>query len=104
MKELIGRITRALVDYPNQIFVKEVQGSNLTLLELHVAKADIGKVIGKQGRTIEAIRWILKAAAVAKGKRVVLEIIDRPETAVFYKRSRPSDAGEPVRCEYSDAA
>jgi len=74
MKELIEMISKSLVDYPDEVEVKEIQGEHSIILELHVAESDMGKVIGKQGRIAKAIRTVLKAAAVKDNKRVVLEI------------------------------
>jgi predicted RNA-binding protein YlqC (UPF0109 family) len=76
MKDLITAIVKALVDQPEQVSVKELGGSHTTVLEVRVAKSDIGKVIGKRGRTAQAIRVILGAAAGKTRKRYVLEIID----------------------------
>jgi uncharacterized protein len=76
MKELIGYIARALVDHPDQVTVSEVEGNQTSVLELKVAKEDLGKVIGKQGRTARAMRTILSAASAKIKKRSVLEIIE----------------------------
>lgn len=76
MKDLIYYIARALVDQPEQVKVTEVEANQTTVLELRVAKEDLGKVIGKQGRTARAIRTILGAASAKIKKRSVLEIID----------------------------
>lgn len=76
MKELIEYIAQALVDYPEQVSVTEVVGNQTSVLELKVAKEDLGKVIGKQGRTARAIRTILSAASAKVKKRSVLEIIE----------------------------
>ena len=76
MKELLELIAKALVDNPNEVSVSEVSGSQTTILELRVAKEDLGKVIGKQGRLAGAIRTILEAAGTKLGKRVRLEIIE----------------------------
>jgi predicted RNA-binding protein YlqC (UPF0109 family) len=76
MKDLIGYIAQALVDYPEQVSVSEVQGNQTSVLELKVAKEDLGKVIGKQGRTARAMRTILSAASAKIKKRTVLEIIE----------------------------
>jgi predicted RNA-binding protein YlqC (UPF0109 family) len=76
MKELIKFIAEALVDKPNQVEVTEVEGERTSVLELKVAKEDLGKIIGKQGRTARAIRTILAAASAKINKRVVLEIIE----------------------------
>ncbi|MFH2218105.1 MAG: KH domain-containing protein [Pseudomonadota bacterium] len=76
MKDLIKRIVQALVDHPEQVSISEVEGKQITVLELRVAKADIGKVIGKQGRTAQAIRTILNAASGKIKKRTVLDILE----------------------------
>jgi len=76
MKELVERMAKALVDSPEQVVVTEIQGHNVTVIELRVAKGDVGKVIGKHGRTAEAIRTILTGASAKIKKRCVLEILD----------------------------
>ena len=76
MKELITYIARALVDNPDQVEVSEVEGTQTSVLELKVAKEDLGKVIGKQGRTARAMRAILNAASAKVKKRTVLEIME----------------------------
>jgi predicted RNA-binding protein YlqC (UPF0109 family) len=76
MKDLIGYIAKALVDSPEQVTVTEVEGRHTTVLELRVAKNDMGKIIGKQGRTAQAIRTIVSAASGKTRKRYVLEIIE----------------------------
>ncbi|MEW6734095.1 MAG: KH domain-containing protein [Acidobacteriota bacterium] len=76
MKELIETVAKALVDYPDEVEVKEVEGEATTVLELRVAQADLGKVIGKQGRTARAIRTILGASGMKLKKRFVLEILE----------------------------
>jgi predicted RNA-binding protein YlqC (UPF0109 family) len=76
MKDLISYIAQALVDHPEQVFVSEVEGNQTSVLELKVAKEDLGKVIGKQGRTARAMRTILSAASAKIKKRTVLEIIE----------------------------
>lgn len=76
MKELIDYIAKALVDHPDQVVVSEVEGNQTSVLELKVAKEDLGKVIGKQGRTARAMRTILSAASAREKKRTVLEIIE----------------------------
>ncbi len=76
MKELIGYIAQALVDHPEQVNVSEIEGDQKDVLELKVAKEDIGKVIGKQGRTARAMRTILSAASAKTKKRTVLEIVE----------------------------
>ena len=76
MKELVELIARALVDQPDKVKVREVEGSQATLLELRVADGDLGKVIGKQGRTARAIRTILNTSGIKLKKRFVLEILE----------------------------
>ncbi len=76
MKELIKYISQALVDNPDQVEVTEVIGEQTSVIELRVAKEDLGKVIGKQGRTAKAIRTILSATSAKVHKRAVLEIIE----------------------------
>jgi len=76
MKELISYIAKALVDHPEEVSVSEVEGNQTAVLELKVAKEDLGKVIGKQGRTARAMRTILSAASAKVKKRTVLEIIE----------------------------
>ena len=76
MKDLIGYIARALVDHPEQVMVSEIEGNQTSVLSLKVAKEDLGKVIGKQGRTARAMRTILSAASAKIKKRTVLEIIE----------------------------
>ena len=76
MKELIEFIVKALVDEPSSIEITEVVGDKITIYELRAAKNDIGKVIGKRGRTAGAIRTILNAVSARQGKRAVLEIIE----------------------------
>ncbi|MBW1721031.1 MAG: KH domain-containing protein [Deltaproteobacteria bacterium] len=76
MKELIGYIARALVDKPEEVVVTEIEGEQTSVIELKVAKEDLGKVIGKQGRTARAMRTILSAASTKINKRSVLEIIE----------------------------
>jgi uncharacterized protein len=76
MRELVEHIARALVDDSEHVSVTEVEEQSVTVLELRVAPTDLGKVIGKQGRTARAIRTILNANAVKLKKRAVLEIIE----------------------------
>jgi predicted RNA-binding protein YlqC (UPF0109 family) len=76
MKELIGYIAKALVDKPEEVTVTEIEGEQTSVIELKVAKEDLGKVIGKQGRTARAMRTILSAASTKIKKRSVLEIIE----------------------------
>ncbi len=76
MKDLIALIAKALVDYPEQVKVTEIVGEQTSVIELRVAKEDLGKVIGKQGRTAKAMRTILSAASAKIRKRHVLELIE----------------------------
>ncbi len=76
MKELVEMIAKALVDNPEQVLVTEVEGEQTTVLELRVAPSDLGKVIGKQGRTARCIRTLLGAAGMKLKKRFVLEILE----------------------------
>jgi predicted RNA-binding protein YlqC (UPF0109 family) len=76
LKELIEMIAKALVDYPELVEVSELEGEQTSVIELRVAKEDLGKVIGKQGRTARAMRTILSAASTKIRKRAVLEIIE----------------------------
>ncbi len=76
MKDLIAYIAKALVDRPEEVVATEIEGEQTYVIELKVAKEDIGKVIGKQGRTAQAIRTILSAASTKINKRSVLEILE----------------------------
>ncbi len=76
MKDLISYIVKALVDQPDQVSVNEFEGGHTIVLELSVAKSDMGKIIGKQGRNALALRTILSAAAGKTRKRYVLEIVE----------------------------
>tara|TARA_B100000929_G_scaffold124735_1_gene98785 strand:- start:334 stop:564 length:231 start_codon:yes stop_codon:yes gene_type:complete len=76
MKELVLVMARALVDKPDEVEINEIEGDVTTILELKVAKEDLGKVIGKQGKTAHAMRSILNATATKLKKRAVLEIIE----------------------------
>jgi predicted RNA-binding protein YlqC (UPF0109 family) len=76
LKTLIEFVSKALVDMPDQVEVNEIEGEQTTVLELKVDKSDLGKVIGKQGRTARALRTILNAASTKLRKRSVLEIIE----------------------------
>jgi predicted RNA-binding protein YlqC (UPF0109 family) len=76
MKDLIAYIARALVDKPEEVSVNEIEGEQTSVIELKVAKEDLGKVIGKQGRTARAMRTILSASSTKINKRSVLEIIE----------------------------
>jgi predicted RNA-binding protein YlqC (UPF0109 family) len=76
MKDLIALIAKALVDKPAEVVVTEIEGQQIYLIELKVANEDIGKIIGKQGRTVQAIRTILGAASAKMKKRSRFEIIE----------------------------
>lgn len=76
MKELVEVITKALVDAPEEVTVTEREDKKTTVLEVRVAEADMGKVIGKQGRIAKAIRSVVKAAAAKEDKKVVVDIMD----------------------------
>lgn len=76
MKELMEHIVKALVDRPDEVRVIEIKGERVSVIELVVAKEDLGKVIGKQGRTAKALRTILTAASTKLNKRSVLEIVE----------------------------
>ena len=79
LKELVEYIAKSLVDNPDEVYVTEVEGEQTSVLELKVAKEDLGKVIGKQGRTARAMRVILTAASTKAKKRCVLEILEEKE-------------------------
>jgi len=76
LSQLVEVIAKALVDKPDQVHVNEIVGENTTVLELKVAKEDIGKIIGKQGRTAQAVRTVLNGASTKLRKRTVLEIVE----------------------------
>lgn len=76
LKDLIEYIAKSLVDNPEAVKVSEIEGEQTSVIELKVAKEDLGKVIGKQGRTARAMRTILSAASTKAKKRAVLEIIE----------------------------
>lgn len=76
MKELVEAIAKALVDHPEDVQVKAIEGQEATVIELHVHPEDLGKVIGRQGRTAKAMRTILGASGMKAKKRMTLEIIE----------------------------
>ncbi len=76
MRDLVEEITKALVDNPEEVKVALIEGEQTTVIELRVAQSDLGKVIGKQGRTARAMRTILSAAGMKIKKRFVLEILE----------------------------
>jgi predicted RNA-binding protein YlqC (UPF0109 family) len=75
VKELLTYVARQLVDLPDQVEVREIEGERSIILELRVAPEDMGKVIGRQGKTAQALRILVKAAGLRDGKRVMVEII-----------------------------
>ena len=76
MKELLQFLAQSLVNHPEEVKVKDTQSENTLVLELRVAKEDLGRIIGKQGRTAKSIRTILNAAASRTNRKVVLDIIE----------------------------
>ena len=76
MKDLVEMMAKALVDKPEEVLVNEIDGEKTTVYELRVATSDLGKVIGKQGKTARAMRTILSASGTKVGKRCVLEILE----------------------------
>ncbi len=76
MKELVEKMAKSLVDKPEEVVVNEIDGEKTTVYELKVASTDLGKVIGKQGKTARAMRTILSASGTKIGKRCVLEILE----------------------------
>ena len=76
MKDLLIQIVKVLVDNPEQVQVNEIEGTQTVVFELRVAKSDMGKIIGKQGKTVNAIRTLLNAASGKIGKRYMLEIVE----------------------------
>ncbi len=76
MKDLVAYLARALVNNPDEVEVSEIQGETAAILELRVAKEDLGRIIGKQGRTAKSIRTLLNAAASRTSRKVVLEIVE----------------------------
>lgn len=76
MKNLIAYIAKALVDDPDEVMVTEINGTQSSVIELKVSKDDVGKIIGKQGRTVVAIRTILNAASMKLRKRCILDLVE----------------------------
>ena len=76
MKELVEYIAKSLVDHPDAVEVKEIQGTSATIIELRVAESDMGRVIGKRGRVVNAMRALVEVIAAREGKRVTLEVVD----------------------------
>jgi predicted RNA-binding protein YlqC (UPF0109 family) len=75
MKELVEFIAKSLVDDPSQVYVSEIEGESSVILELRVGPEDMGRVIGKGGRTVNAMRTLVRVLAAKQGKRVTLEIV-----------------------------
>jgi len=75
MRELVEFIAKTLVDHPEAVQVRQVEGERTIVIEVKVAPDDVGKIIGKQGRIVNALRGVVKAAAVRTGKRVTVEIL-----------------------------
>lgn len=76
MKDLVLYLAKSLVNHPEEVEVKEIQGETAAILELRVAKEDLGRIIGKQGRTAKSIRTLLNAVASRTNRKIVLEIIE----------------------------
>jgi uncharacterized protein len=76
MKELVEYIAKSLVDHPDAVAVKEIQGTSAIIIELRVAESDMGRVIGKRGRVVNAMRALVEVIAAREGKRVTLEVVD----------------------------
>ncbi len=93
MKAFIEYVAKGLVDHPEEVDVREIDGERAVIFELRLNQADIGKVIGKSGRTITAIRTLLTSAAAKQGKRAMLEIIE-PEGRRTEGAPPPPDATE----------
>ena len=76
VKALLLGIANKMVDYPDQVTVKEIDGASTTVLELSVAKQDLGKIIGQKGRNITAIRTLITASAAKQKKRIIIEVVE----------------------------
>lgn len=94
MKAFIEYVVKALVDHPDEVTVTEVDGERVVVFELRMNPADIGKVIGKNGRTITAIRTLLTSAAAKQGRRAMLEIIEPSGRRAPTPPAPAEDAGE----------
>jgi predicted RNA-binding protein YlqC (UPF0109 family) len=75
MRELVEFIAKSLVDDPSQVYVSEIEGENSVILELRVGPEDMGRMIGKGGRTVNAVRTLIRVLAAKQGKRVTLEVV-----------------------------
>jgi len=89
MKSFIEYVVKALVDFPDEVDIREVEGERAVVFELRLNKSDIGKVIGKQGRTIQSLRTLVNSAIARQGKRAMVEII---EDRVVDRASEPSSS------------
>ncbi|OLD48422.1 MAG: RNA-binding protein [Armatimonadetes bacterium 13_1_40CM_3_65_7] len=76
MRDMVEFIAKALVDHPDAVHVRQVEGERAIVIEVKVAPDDVGKIIGRQGRIVNALRTVVKAAAVRTGKRVTVEILE----------------------------
>jgi predicted RNA-binding protein YlqC (UPF0109 family) len=101
MKAFVEFVVKALVDHPEQVDIKEVDGERTVVFELRLNQSDIGKVIGKSGRTITAIRSLLTSAAAKQGKRAMLEIIE-PEGSSRTEGAAPAPPPPPPPEETPD--
>lgn len=81
MKELVEEIAKALVDHPEAVDVRQIEGSQVILLELRTHPADLGKIIGRKGRTVKAIRTLLGAAGIRYGKHFTLNVIEEKSSS-----------------------
>ncbi len=88
MKELVEFIVKSLVDHPEEVIVSEVDGERAVIVEVRLSPTDIGKVIGKNGKTINAIRSLLACASAKKGKRAILEIIEPERQPESFESAR----------------
>tara|TARA_Y100001968_G_C19059614_1_gene573132 strand:- start:215 stop:499 length:285 start_codon:yes stop_codon:yes gene_type:complete len=94
MKDFVGYIVKNLVDNPDQVKITEIGGTHTLIIELQVQKADIGKIIGKRGKTINAIRTLLMSVASRNGIRVNLEILEEGETSQAAKQQQQQQDSE----------
>ena len=85
MKDLILHLAKQLVDRPEEVVVTEIEGQQSSVIELKVAKTDLGKIIGKKGKNIQAMRTLLNAASIKTGKRYVLELLEDDKRGHSYK-------------------
>ena len=91
MKEFVAYIVKNLVDHPDKVKINEIGGTQTLIIELSVEKSDIGKIIGKKGKTINAIRTLLMSVASRNGIRVNLEILEEGETSSAARRATTTD-------------